>query len=68
MNENKFVKTIKKGGRALIWWKIMNSEVCSSRNEDGTYNAEGIYIPFELNVTKRLFSKLVGIHHEYHNK
>lgn len=64
----KFIKAIKKGGKALFWWKIMNSEVCSSRNEDGTLKAEGIYIPFELETTKKVFSKLVEIHHTYHNK
>lgn len=63
MNENKFVKTIKKGGKTLFWWKLMNSEICSSRNEDGTYIAEGLYIPFNLRVTREMIGKLVAIIH-----
>lgn len=63
MNENKFVKTIKKGGKTLFWWKLMNSEICSSRNEDGTYSAEGLYIPFNLRFTREMIGKLVGIIH-----
>lgn len=62
MNENKFVKTIKKGGKTLFWWKLMNSEIWSSRKEDGTYIANGLYIPFNLRFTRETIGKLVGLH------
>lgn len=69
MNKNiKFIKTIKKGGKFIFWWKFIQAEVWSSRNEDGTYKAEGIYIPFELEISKKVFGKLVDISHTYLNK
>ena len=56
---------LKKGGKSLFWWKLLNSQICSFKNEDGTYTAEGIYFPFELEFTKRMTGKLVGIHNTY---
>ncbi len=65
---NKFKKAIKEGCKVILIWKFMKTEVCSSRNEDGTLTAEGLYIPLSLNVTKKLFSKLVNTSHSYRSK
>ena len=63
MNKNnKFIKTLKKGGAVYLVYKFMTSEIHWVKRADGTYGEFNLVTKLDGPISKRIMNKVAKLY------